>query len=57
MANRVDQLALTVNLRDIALPYSMNLYDEAPVLVDLHFVPKPFIRFYSILILKFHPGQ
>lgn len=38
VANRVDQLALPVDLWDISFLYFMNLYVEAPVLMDLHCV-------------------
>jgi hypothetical protein len=42
MANRMDKLALPVNLRDISFLSSVDLYAEPSVLVDLHGVTQPF---------------
>jgi hypothetical protein len=54
MADCVDQLALPVNFRGISLSYFVNLYTEAPVLMDLHGVSQPS---WGYLDLKFYPGQ
>lgn len=57
MADRMDQLALPVNLRGISFSYSVNLYVESPVLMDLHGVPQPSDQILDFFYPKFHLGQ
>ena|GEM_PF-5377433 len=54
VADRVDQLALPVNLRDISFSYFVNLYVESPVLLDLHGLSKLSNRILDYLDHKFY---